>query len=187
MAEPITSNEETINEDVKITQKEEIMIPKSRFDEVNKKYKQYQSQFEASDKAKAEEQGTWKELAEKNEKELKELKASLQSTNVISALTKEVAKLNPVNIDAVIKLVDQNQLTYDDGKVSGIEEALRQVQEQVPQLFTTEPPKNLGINKGNPASTGAIYYKKSQLSDPAFVAQNIEELDKARIEGRIVD
>lgn len=74
------------------------MIPKTRFDEVNQKYRELKKQFDDIEKAKAQaeetalaEQGKYKELYEKSAAEMQALKSELEQER-FNALRRQIAQ-----------------------------------------------------------------------------------------------
>jgi len=175
-------------EDVKIEQPVEnspAPIPYDRFKEVNSKYQETKQQLEEYEKQKAIEQGKYKELAEKYENELKSYREQVNTERVNSAITAELAKHSPSNLDVVKRLVDMGSVTVgEDGTIEGLSQAIEKVKSEVPQLFTTQPPANAGVKVGT-EPVGLPYFKESQLTDSSFVAANLKEIEKAQAEGRI--
>lgn len=166
----------------------EHMIPKSRFDEVNTKYQELKTWREQQEKKQAEEQGQFKELAEKREQELAELREQHASEKRQTAIMRELQKLNPSNLDAALLLVDTSKVTIDeDGTITGADEAVKAVQELAPEFFTKTPPSDVGNPSGGNPDKGAKAktYRASQLNDSKFVAENLEDIKKAEAEGRI--
>lgn len=161
------------------------MLPKARFDEVNSKYKEAKAQLDAIQIKTAEEQGQFKELAEKREKELNELREKYTGEKRQTAIMRELQKLNPSNLDAALRLVDLEKVTVeDDGTITGADEAVQAVQQFAPEFFTKTPPSDVGV-KTPAGSTQSRRFKLSDIRDPKFRAENWEEIDKAEKEGRI--
>lgn len=167
-------------------QKPEV-VEKAKYISLSKKLTEAQRQIDEFNRQQAEQQGNWEKIAKENEEKLTQLQSQVKQEKIQSALMREAQKLNPVNIDAVIRLVDQTSLEYtEEGEVSGVSEALQAIQEQVPQLFTVVPPQNVGRESGNPdkgASTRV--YTQEQIDDPIFRKNNWDDIKKAYQEGRI--
>lgn len=167
-------------------QKPEV-VEKAKYISLSKKLTEAQRQIDEFNRQQAEQQGNWEKIAKENEEKLTQLQSQVKQEKIQTALMREAQKLNPVNIDAVIRLVDQTSLEYtEEGEVSGVSEALQAIQEQVPQLFTVTPPQNVGRESGNPdkgASTRV--YTQEQIDDPIFRKDNWDDIKKAYQEGRI--
>lgn len=163
------------------------MVEKDKYISLSKKFTDAQKELEAYKQKEAESQGKYKELAEEWQSKYTSLEAKWKQSAIQKSLAVEAQKLNPANIDAVLRLVDTSSLEIDDeGNVSGVEEALKTVQESVPQLFTVNPPKNAGRDSGSPdGGAGARIYKESELMNSDFVAKNLKDIEEAKKEGRI--
>lgn len=152
------------------------MVEKDKYISLSKKFTDTQKELEA-----------YKELAEEWQSKYTNSETKWKQSVIQKSLVVEAQKLNPANIDAVLRLVDTSSLEIDDeGNVSGVEEALKTVQESVPQLFTVNPPKNAGRDSGSPdGGAGARIYKESELMNSDFVAKNLKDIEEAKKEGRI--
>lgn len=163
------------------------MIEKDKYISLSKKFTDAQKELEAYKQKEAESQGKYKELAEEWQSKYTNLEAKWKQSAIQKSLAVEAQKLNPANIDAVLRLVDTSSLEIDDeGNVSGVEEALKAVQESVPQLFTVEPPKNAGRDSGSPdGGASSRVYTQEQIDDPVFRKEHWDDILKAQKEGRI--
>lgn len=194
MAEDTTTLEsETTQEVVTETPvqetKQEIQIPKSRFDEVNKKYKETAAKLAEFETKIAEEQGNWKQLAEAREEKLKEIENRYRQSNLEKSLIQEAVKYNPHDITAIMKFIETDNVTDENGEVNitGLTSELSRIKTQMPYLFKAETTSNAGnANGGNSSTSNGVIFKESQLQDSDFVAKNIKAITEARKEGRIL-
>ena len=170
-------------------QKQEIQIPKARFDEVNQKYKEATAKLVEFETKKAEEEGNWKLIAETKEKELNEYKTRYTQTNLEKSLIQEAVKYNPHDLKAITKFIETDKVVDVSGEVNITEltSELDRIKTEMPYLFKPDTTSNAGNSQGgNPTTTSGVIFKESQLSDSDFVANNITTINEAKKEGRIL-
>jgi chromosome segregation ATPase len=169
--------------------KQEIQIPKSRFDEVNKKYKETAAKLAEFETKIAEEQGNWKQLAETRSQELEDIKNRYKQSNLEKSLIQEAVKFNPHDVNAIMRFVETDKVADETGEVNttALSAELQRIKTEMPYLFKPEITSNAGNSQGgNPSGTSGVIYKESQLRDSEFVAQNIKDIKQAQKEGRIL-
>lgn len=142
----------------------EHMIPKSRFDEVNQKYKALKAEADktAAAQAKADEerlkaQAEWKQLAEQREAELADLKAKVEaqaaamlSERKRSAVIALAGEFNDPN--DLLALIDLDAIdTDDDGKPVGVKGLVEKIAADKPYLLKSAKRQD----PGSPGATGA--------------------------------
>jgi hypothetical protein len=192
MAEDTTplENETTQTTDAPVeAQKQEIQIPKARFDEVNQKYKEAQAKLVEFETKKAEEEGNWKLIAETKDKELNEYKTRYTQTNLEKSLIQEAVKYNPHDLKAITKFIETDKVVDVGGEVNitGLTSELDRIKTEMPYLFKPDTTSNAGnAQGGNPSTTSGVVFKESQLSNSDFVAKNITAINEAKKEGRIL-
>jgi hypothetical protein len=192
MAEDTTplENDTTQTTDAPVEpQKQEIQIPKARFDEVNQKYKDAQAKLVEFETKKAEEEGNWKLIAETKEKELNEYKTRYTQTNLEKSLIQEAVKYNPHDLNAITKFIETEKVVDVSGEVNitGLTSELDRIKTEMPYLFKPDTTSNAGnAQGGNPSTTSGVIFKESQLADSDFVAKNIAAITEAKKEGRIL-
>lgn len=167
---------------------EQKVIDKSKYVNLSKKYTEAQKELEAYKQKEAEEQGKFKELAESWQTKYQKLENKWRQTALDKALQTEAQKLNPNNLDAVLKLADTSAVEIDeDGNVQGADEALRSVYETVPELFQKQAPQNVGRDTGSPENgAGKRVYSQSEIDEnPEFRNSNWDDILAAYKEGRI--
>lgn len=141
------------------------------------------AQSEAERKA-LEEQGKWKELAEKNAADAKASAEKLQQVTVNSKIQSEAAKLGIVDTEAAVILLDRSKITVnEDGTVTGAEDALKALLEAKPYLkggAPNTPDVGSGSNP-SPGQTpeGTKKFKLSQLQDHKFFTENEKDIQAA--------
>lgn len=150
--------------------------------------------------AKLVEQAKWQEIAEKSKAEVTETLAKLQQSEgtikglkITHALTNELIKRNPVDLDAAIKLADLSKVQVsDDGAITGLDTVVSGLVETRPFLFGTNKPNiNNGPKAPNPtpgAKSGKIWTRAEIAEvgkDPIEYAKVREEILLAKQEGRI--
>ena len=116
--------------------------------------------------------------------EVESLKKQLQDRDITSALTNKLVGKNVVDLDGALKLVDRTAITIDDnGTVSGVDEALKSLEESKAYLFNNQgQPTNVG-SPNNPAGSqvpanGRYKFKESQITS-TFYQKNKAEVDEA--------
>jgi chromosome segregation ATPase len=183
-----TTQDTTTDTQVEET-KQEIQIPKSRFDQVNKERNEYKAKLAEFETKIAEEQGNWKQLAETREQELKDVQNKYKQSNLEKSLIQEAVKYNPHDLKAVMKFIETDNVTDETGEVNitGLTSELTRIKTEMPYLFKAETTSNAGnANGGNSSSSTGVIFKESQLQDSDFVSKNIKAIAEAKKEGRIL-
>lgn len=108
----------------------------------------------ASDK-KLLDDGEFKELAEKKQKEIDDLKKNNDSILINSEIKVEALKLGANNVNDVISLFDKSEIKINEsGQIEGVSEAMKTFSESKPYLFgesSGENPLKIDTKKaGNP-------------------------------------
>jgi len=155
----------------------------------SKEHKKLKEEQETLDKKKLEKDGKYKELLDKTQKELdnvKKARGELElKTQIIAAAVSKGIK----DVDAAVKLVDTSEISQDDaGTYTGITEAVDKLAESRPFLLTQQQ-SSVG-NPTNPGSQNAGQGKKftmTQIQNPKFYQENREAIRQAQIEGSIED
>lgn len=156
------------------------------------KYDKVESEKTEAEKKALEEQGKFKELNEKVSSENATLKEQIKALTTNQQLTTKLAPLGVVDLDAALKLVDRSKITIgDDGTITGIDEAIESLKTEKAYLFnangsTQQVGSNTNSNNGQGNSNVATF-KRSQLNDPKFYAENREAILKAAAAGQIED
>lgn len=124
-------------------------IPKSRFDEVNNQIKDYKQQLEERDNQleelkkqsgdSQELQQKIQELQQQNEQVKTEYEQKLQEQQFDHTLENSLKDAKARNPRAVKALLDTDTLKLDnEGNIKGLDEQLKNLQENEPYLFETE-------------------------------------------------
>jgi hypothetical protein len=174
---------------------EETTIPKHRFDEVSTKLKQAQEERDALKKEKDEaenkrlaEEGKYKELAEKAEKEKNELQSKFTQTRIDTSVRTAALRAGAVDDEAVLALIDRSLVKVDDqGNVTGVDEAVNKLLEEKPFLVGNGKPNKLGLGTNPGGKNGLRQYKLSELQNAQFYKENEADIQKAYGEGRVTD
>lgn len=129
-------------------------IPKSKFDDVNTEKNEYKEQIEGLN----EELGKLKDKAKDNddvtkkiedlEKEIEDKEKEMESIRKSNAIKLEVLKTNPRDINDILPHIDSEIVKIEDGKVTGLEEQLKDLKENKSYLFKEEAPEGTGGSKG---------------------------------------
>lgn len=159
-----------------------------RFKELNERAKKADELQAAADKAAeelAKKNGEFEKLYQTAEERATKAEQSLKQSRIENAVSVAAAKLGVVDPAAAIKLLDQSGISVsEDGKISGVDEAVKTLSETSPYLFKL--PQGGSIGGGtNPTNTGATEFTMSQVKDIAFYKANQAAVDKAVSEGRI--
>ena len=143
--EKLGDNEILIDDGTYIKNDDGSYVPKARFDQVNEQKNQYKDMLEGRDKqlkelknkAKDSEELTAQieELQQTNEQTVNEYETKLKEQSFNFALEKEISKYEAKNVKAVKALLDTEKIKYEDNKLFGVEEQLKELKENEPYLF----------------------------------------------------
>lgn len=154
----------------------------SRFKDLNELAKKGKAADEAEAKRQQEEavrKGDFDKVLGEKDGKITELQTIIKTQGINAALTIAASKLNAVDIDAVLALVDRSKISVEDsGKVSGIEDALKTLQTSKAYLFGKQGTQRLGSGANpNQADTGELRrFKHSQIIDPVFYRANEKDI-----------
>lgn len=172
-------------------------VPYSRFNEVNERAKLAEQKLAEKEKAESEaatkrleDEGKWKELAEKSKTEAETARQQVQEVKIENRVIAEASKLNIVDVDAALKLLDRSSVKVDkEGKVTGVEDALKALVEDKPYLVNSKTQTSIGspTNPGAPGNEGVKKFKLSQIQDREFYKANEKDIDKALKLGLVED
>lgn len=161
-----------------------------RFKELNetaKAGKDALKKLEELEEAKLEEEGKFKELAEKARQRAEEAEKTLQDRIIDNALQAEAVKQGAVDLEAVLKLVDRQTIEYKDGDVIGHDKAVTSLIEGKPYLKNAQP-SNIGSpTQPSNEATGVKKFTLSQLQDPKFYEENEEDVLQSMRTGNVID
>lgn len=165
----------------------------SRFKQLSeraKKAAELEKQQAEAEKAKLTEQQKWQELAEKEKSEKLELEQKYKTSLIDTKIQIEAARLGAVDAEAVAKLIDRSQIAIDEsGTVTGVDAAIKSMQESKKYLFNPENAKTLG-NATNPGADGnktGRRFTLSQIQDPEFYRKNEQDILIAFKQGLITN
>lgn len=162
--------------------------------EKSKKYDDAQAAATAAENKALEEQGKFKELADKQASENEKLRGQLKESSINAALTTKLAPLGVVDLEGALKLIDRSKVEVkDDGTIDGIDAAVEALKTDKAYLFTgtpggTAPKVGSPTNPGNGSGTGTPKFKASQLRGPEgakFYQENRKEILEAQAAGLI--
>lgn len=153
-------------------------------------------EIEAEEAKKKEEEakkrGEFEKVLAEKEAKINELTESIKSTKIETAIKDAAIKAGAADASVVAKLIDKSTITLgDDGKVTGVDEAVTTLLTQSPFLKgngKTQPP-DLG-NPSNPGNTNQSIkqFKASELADPVFYKEHEKEISAAMATpGMIID
>ena len=165
-----------------------------RFKELTELAKEAKKLIKAEDDRKEkdlEENKKFQELADKRKAERDEAQTKLQQEKVNNALLAEASKAGVVDVEATLKLIDRDKVTVDDdGKVSGVEDAVKTLIEDKPFLKGEGvQPTNIGSGTNPGANlTNVKKFTLSQVQNPEFYQEHRDDIQKAyKTPGAIID
>lgn len=162
----------------------------SRFKSLSERAKQAETlekEKAEAEKARMEEQGKYKELAELKSKEADDLRAKVAQATIDNRIIAEATKAGVVDTEAVLKLVDRSGIKADGETIVGVDVAIKGLLDSKPYLKGNA---NLNIGSGsapNNQSATAKHFKLSQLQDPVFYRANEKDIEQANKLGFIED
>lgn len=159
------------------------------------KFDEAQTEAQKAEEKRLQDEGKFKELAEKQTGTITELQAQLKQTNVNTQLMQKLTPLGVVDLEGALKLVDRSKIEVsDDGTIKGVDEAIESLKTDKAYLFSGngEGNQSLGTGNNNGGNGGEgngapAKFKRSQLADPAFYKQNEAAILEAYKNGQIED
>lgn len=148
----------------------------------------------AAEQKRLEDNKEFETLAETRKADLDKANDQIKNMRIDQALTNKLVPGGVVDLEAALKLIDRSKVQIDDnGNVSGIDEVIESLKTDKAYLFnksggSNDP--NLGTpsnNNGGEGGGAPSKFKRSQLKDPKFYADNREEILKAMRAGLIED
>lgn len=114
--------------------KHEPAIPYERFKEVNDKLKALEAEKAESEKKASEaatealkKKGEWEKVASEASAKLEQAQQALKDRDIRQAAFVEAVAANAVDPEAVYQLMDKSKVTFVDGKVTGVKEAIAEL------------------------------------------------------------
>jgi hypothetical protein len=156
--------------------------------QAKKELKKLEDEKAAAEKADLEKKGEFEKLSKQTQAELDTAKQRIADMEKLSRITNAAVAKGIQDVDAASKLIDMSGVKVDaDGNYTGIDEAVEALVKARPYLVDNSrsvgTPSNPGVN---PAINGK-QYKMSEIGDPKFYQENREDIQKAQVEGRIVE
>jgi len=146
-----------------------------------KKAEAYEAEKKAAEEKALADQGKFKELAEKREKELEGLKAQITQNTLRSAVLLEAAKAGIADPEDAVKLADLSKVKVEESGVSGVTEAVAALIAAKPYLVKPTssapdapppPPKVGATNPGGGPQMTADDLKKMTMQEIAAMGQD---------------
>jgi len=170
-----------------------------RFKELNERAKTAETQLaeikaneEKEHQKKLKEEGKLQELLEAKEKELEELRSKLSETALTSQIVATASKLNVLDTEAVVKLLDRSKLVQDkDGNFTNIPEMVETLLAEKPYLVGKNVSPNIGstANTTTQSQSGDFVITKTELierlKDVNWYSEHKGEIAQWQKEGRI--
>lgn len=164
-----------------------------RFKTLNERAKQakvYEAQLKEQEEKTLAESKKFEELATIRAKERDDYRGKFLQTVQDNKIIQEASKVGVVDVEAVLKLVNRENIRVDDdGNITGAIEAVNALVESKPYLKNKTSTTTLGT-PSNPSSDADLShprFKLSQLSDPAFYRDHEADILKAYKLGLIED
>lgn len=160
-----------------------------RFKALNDKAKKAdeleKQQQKAAEEA-AKKNGEFEKLYTEANTRAEQAEQALQQERINNAAIAEASKLGVVDAQAAIKLLDKSNVTVsDDGTISGVEEAVKDLASKSPYLFKTPNQQPVGSGSNPDGNNNSTEFTYSQIQDLSFYKENQPAIDKAIAEGRI--
>lgn len=184
----------------------EPMIPKSRFDEVNREMQRLKkivedrkAKDEEEENERLAEQKKFKEIAEKEKAKREEIERNALRDRKVYALKAEAMKKGTVDADAVVAIANLDDIKVsEDGTVdtSSVTSMIENMAKEKAYLFGAKGDDggdnnntNIGDDGGAPngGNNNKPTFKRSQLGDRDFYTKNRDAILEAQRDGRIVD
>ncbi len=154
----------------------------------DKQLKKLQKDQETAREQSLAEQKKFEDLANERGDKITALEKQIQDNLVTQHLTNELVKLNVVDLDGALKLVDRDKISVgDNGAVDGVTKAIESLKTEKSYLFTGSP-ANVGTASNpqgaQPGQAGQYKFKESQMT-PEFFKANEKEIMEAYRLGQI--
>ena len=167
----------------------EVLASKQR--QITQEKEERERKEKEAEDARLAEQGKFKELSEAKEKEIETLKGNFAREKKVNALQAEAMKLGAVDLDAVVKLANLEEVKLsEDGSIDTetVKKAVETLKAEKSYLFAEGGQGNIGSEGGAPAgNSGTPSFKRSQLRDHEFYKAHEKEINQAYREGKIID
>lgn len=166
---------------------------RDKYLDVKKKLEEREAADTAAEKQRLEEQGKYKELAEKAEREKADVLTKFERSTKVASLKVAALEAGTVDADAVASLVDLGAIKLtEDGSVDGdsVKKVIEDLKTAKAYLFGKQQKPNMGADGGNPANGGGDdipTFKRSQLKNSAFYKEHEKDILRAAAAGKIVD
>lgn len=140
--------------------------------------------------AKLLEEKKFQELLAEKDKKISELTQAQQNLLIEGRVSTAAVNAGAADIETVLKLIDRSKLTLnEDGTVTGVEEAVKALLEAKPFLkgSMNAPTIGSGTNPGAAGNATAKRFRLSQLQDPRFYQDNLNDINQAFKLGLVED
>lgn len=193
---PDTSQEAEFNLSEEQWQK---VFEHDRFKQLNQKAKEAEKALKekleaekAEKQKKLKEEGKLQELLDETKKELDELKGSYSTKQLENQILSIASRLNVVDTDAVVRLVDSSKIEYDkEGNPTNVEDVVTTLLKEKSYLTSTDksPDVGAGSNATTESQSADFVITKSELKeklkDYKWYEDNKENIKQWEKEGRI--
>lgn len=162
-----------------------LQAQKEHFREKALKYEQELSKIRETEEKKKEEEmkanQEFEQLAAKKDEELKTLREEIKQRDLRSALTGKLYQQNPVDMEAALKLVDMDKVSFDDEGKPQVDEAIEDLVSTKQFLFSEEK-KAINSGKQPPTNDGKQKLTISSYDDISKMSakEKAENIDAIR-------
>ncbi|HYD35538.1 MAG TPA: hypothetical protein VD999_05700 [Vitreimonas sp.] len=181
------SNSNALTDDqIELALKDERVWKHPRFKETReqaKLAKQLQEEKRLAEEQQLKDQNKWKEIADKKEGEIQQIKTKAAETAITAAIQAKAVAKGIVDPDAAAKLIDRSKISLsdEDWSISGVEEAIDSLIKDKPYLVAKNAPKPPIGSPTAPADGNQppMKFKLSQLNDHKFYKEHEAQIVQA--------
>jgi hypothetical protein len=153
------------------------------------KAKEYEAEQAKKAEDEAKKKGDYEKLLSDKDAKIADLESQVSTTRLNGAIERAATKAGAVDTETILALVDKSKIKVEDnGTLTGVDEAIKELLEAKPFLKGDGTPPTLGApsNPGNGATT-AKRFTMSQIQDTEFYRANKADIQAAQRAGTIVD
>lgn len=121
-------------------------VHRDKFADAETKLKGYEKQI-AELKGNADFKKQYEQMKNQYDREVQELKGTLEKERFSGALEKELTAARARNVKALSALLDMEAIGYEDGKITGLEAQIEQIKKENGFLFD-DAPRDTGMKMG---------------------------------------
>lgn len=159
--------------------------------EKSKKLDEIEQEKRQAEEERMKKQGEFEKLVSEKQKEATEWKTRYETAVIENAIVTAASGKNVVDVEAVLRLIDKDNLEIgDDGKVKNVEAVVGDLLKAKPYLVGEQAPQNVGASdNANNGDDGKKIWTESEIRekmrDREWFKKNESEVKKAFSEGRV--